>query len=543
MAEWLIIIGVTALIVTTLGLMHAAGSRGHSALFFLIPLASLGQVQRNWEDYRWWALARVAALLTTAVGIGLLLLSGQAFLGSAAAPMASQSGQVMRGEQRAQSTAFVSSEEAAMLAIKGEGKPLAGRLHGKAFHYDRVALINGVLTLSQGRGFLSDLEVRIVLDWDPDDITERRTLLINPSDQDAPVVHLSWKPEGKDFPETRIFKEGYKMELALAPLDKEQLTGSLELIMPDSYKSYLVGDFTAYTNNLRYRNGQVDLHYDHPDTLAHVSREYLNTQFPEGALDSIQIDNVQMHRSEGTGEVVAKVMLTNGAVQERSLQLEKSSVGWSVTPGSMESREISPAREGESQLVDPATLPEQEQTPRVPAPVTRTFPELVAYNGQQVTIETRDGDSLPGIIRGVGADSLKLEMAVGSGSVERNVDAGQVVSVLLANGQQVNVKGDDDSAGTALETEDDGSVDSPPATQSKPAEPPVAPSVTNSKLPALGQLQGKEVTVTAGDGSQRRGILTGVESDHVTLSVPMGAGSMEYFYDLDSISNIEAVKH
>ena len=75
MAELLIIIGVSGFIISTLGLMHEAGSRGHSALFFLLPLASLGQVQQHWEEYRWWALGRVASLLTAAVGVCLLYTS------------------------------------------------------------------------------------------------------------------------------------------------------------------------------------------------------------------------------------------------------------------------------------------------------------------------------------------------------------------------------------------------------------------------------------------------------------------------------------
>lgn len=44
MAELLIIIGVSAIIVTTLGLMNEASHRGHSPVFFLVPLVSLGYI-------------------------------------------------------------------------------------------------------------------------------------------------------------------------------------------------------------------------------------------------------------------------------------------------------------------------------------------------------------------------------------------------------------------------------------------------------------------------------------------------------------------
>ena len=100
MAELLIIIGVSTIIVTTLGLMNEASHRGHSALFFILPLASLGQVQQGWEHYRWWALARVAGVLTAAVGGALFAMS----LSTAATTLSSQSGQVQRGEKMATTT-------------------------------------------------------------------------------------------------------------------------------------------------------------------------------------------------------------------------------------------------------------------------------------------------------------------------------------------------------------------------------------------------------------------------------------------------------
>ncbi len=92
MAELLIIIGVSGFIISTLGLMNEAGSRGHSALFFLLPLASLGQVQQHWEEYRWWALGRVASLLTAAVGVALFLATGQS-------PLEQTPGKTWRGRR------------------------------------------------------------------------------------------------------------------------------------------------------------------------------------------------------------------------------------------------------------------------------------------------------------------------------------------------------------------------------------------------------------------------------------------------------------
>ncbi len=538
MAELLIIVGVSALIITTLGLMHEAGSRGHSSLFFLVPLVSLGQVQSHWEYYRWWALGRVAAVLTTAVGIGLFVVTGGSLAGDVSAqPVSSQSGQVLRGEKKASSTAFVSSEESALLVVAGQGKRLTGRLHGETFRYDRVALIDGVLTLSQGEGFLADLEVRVLLGWNPEDISERRTLIVGPSDEDGPVVHLSWKPESQDYPETRIFDGGYRMELALAPLDTGQLSGSLVLVMPDSFKSYLTGDFTAHTNHLRYRNGQVDLYFDHEDTLAHVAEEFLRTQFPEGAVSTIEARHVTLRRTENSGQVMAVVELSNGAVQERTVRLEKSDVGWAVVAGSMETRVTSAAKEGGLELVTPSAEKPAEPERAGPEPITQTFPELVAYENQSVVLETIGGRTLEGVLRKVGGDRLWLVMNVGSGNVERSVGADELQSLILSSGQKVVL--------TAPEG------DQPEAAEIEPAEPAPAPSHTAETVPAeqtpaasseLKALVGKNVTIEANEGPRRTGILQAVADDHLTLSVPLGAGNMEYFYDIDSIRHIEAAR-
>ena len=535
MAELLIIIGVSTIIVTTLGLMSEASHRGHSALFFIIPLASLGQVQQGWESYRWWALARVAGVLTAAVGAALFVMAHSVAAPPSAA-LSGQSGQVQRGSQMATTTTFVTSEEAALAVVAGQGKALSGRIHGRTFHYDRVALIDGVLTASQGGGFLPDLEVRALIGWKPEDITERKNLLVTPSEVNPPVVHVSWKPEDKDYPETQIFKGGYRMELALAPLGAGQLSGSLVLVVPDSYKSFLSGDFTAYTNHLRYRNGSVDLYFDHEDTLAYVAREYLETQFPEGALESVTPRQVVLRRAESSGQVTAQVLLTNGAEEERSVRLEKSDVGWSVEPGSMVTREIRGPVEGGMTLTVPG---QQEAVGSASAlePITMSFPELLGFVDRAVVLEMTSGRKIDGILRKVSVKRLWIEINVGSGVVERSFPKDELQSLVLGNGQKVivernNAAGNDENRSAAV---------SPDSTGGQTAISNV--DSTQSNDPRIEEFQamlGQSVTVTADEGPSRTGLLQTVESDHITLSVPMGSGNMEYFYDLNSIRSIEA---
>ena len=70
----------------------------------------------------------------------------------------------------------------------------------------------------------------------------------------------------------------------------------------------------------------------------------------------------------------------------------------------------------------------------------------------------------------------------------------------------------------------------------------IDPDSPFAKLRELRALVGKSVTITAAGVATRTGILQAVSEDHLTLSVAMGAGNIEYFYDMNSIQKVEAVR-
>ena len=435
-------------------------------------------------------------------------------------PINAVPGQVLRGAKTPAATTFVRSPEAALLMVQGDGKPLSGLIHGQTLlNPVRVTLINGVLSIHQGEAFLPDLSVSILLGWRPEDIQERRTLLITPAESGGPPVHVSWKPEGRSYPETRIFNEGYRLELALAPLGDQQFTGALQLVLPDTLRSYLVGDFTVQTNHLRYRNGKVDLFFDHPDTLGYVAREYLHTQFPAGAVASIRIENVNLRRASREGEVQARVALRDGTVERRRLQLEENSVGWAVTPGSMETRVLAAgAAETADSGVLGASAPRASLSPAVTVRLHR-FTDLASYLGQQVTVTERDGSASSGTLTRVNEQRLWLEMTMGSGRAEINLREDSVRELMLADGTRL-----------VLDTAGGGETAAAPA--------PDRASPDEDGAPYQG-LIGGPVTVTLESGERHRGTLVDVDKRRVTLAVAMGSGKVEYFYDLGDVASIE----
>jgi len=206
----------------------------------------------------------------------------------------------------------------------------------------------------------------------------------------------------------------------------------------------------------------------------------------------------------------------------------------------METRVITPPREGSATLRSPVFEKSPSEQVQALPPVEKTFPELVAYMDRKVLLETRSGRELEGVLRRVSGDRLWLVMNVGSGNVERSVSAEELKSLTLSNGQRVDLVSEGDGNGEAEVVYDNDPRVEQPSQQVSKAEEPV--EEISAKLKELRDLVGKSVTITASGVATRTGILQAVTEDHLTLSVAMGAGNIEYFYDMNSIQKVEAAR-
>ncbi|MCH8543246.1 MAG: hypothetical protein LAT61_06740 [Alcanivorax sp.] len=551
MTQVMLIIGLTLLLLGTFGLMRDIAAKGRSALVFLLPLAGLRHVQENWADVWWAALMRVFGVALMLLGLGLavardpLLMQEPQRLFSVTA---TGQGGVLAGSQRAELNAFVSSEEAIRIAIRNDDDPrLSGNINGRAFRYDRVELINGVFSAQQGEGFIPDLEVRIMLRENPMPITQRRTLLVRPGDENPPEIHLSWREQGSDLPETQIIREGYRMELHLAPLDHNQLTGFLQLILPDTRRSFLSGDFSAYTNRLRYVNNQVDLTFDHPDTLNYLAREHLRSQFPEGMISHVEVLETRMQRREQIGSTRMRITLRNGRVEERLLRLERSSVGWAMRPGATEITVVQAGEQGDLRLITSAPRRKDGEGDTRPAspppPITLPFTDFGQYTGRQVELLRTDGSRQSGILRTVDGDRLMLETTVGSGSLTYAVSSRELVMLQLTDGQQIFAEGhapQDQQQARKQAAPTPASEDAQDAGEASAATAgQVVPEVVSDELRRYKALTGRQVRISGQDGRVRTGVLRSVDERQLTLEVPVGSGALEYYYRLEEIANLE----
>lgn len=542
MAGAMLLVGITGLLLGTAALMRDAAGRGYSPLWFLLPGVGLGYVQENWAEIGWAALLRVLGVALMLLGAGLMIARDPLLLSHPQRLFGTPTSATMAGSQHAELNSYIGSEEAILLAIRNDANPhLTGRVNGQHFHYQRVELVDGVLSAQQGEGFIPELEVRVLLPEDPLPVHERKTIYVRPGDEQAPEIHLSWLPAGQELPETRIITGGYRMELHLAPLDRYQLKGFLQLLLPDIERSFLSGEFIAHTNRLRYVDGQVDLRFDHPDTLDYLAEQYLASQFPAGMIRQTELLGTTMRRREGTGTSHVRIALTNGRVEERTLHMERTEVGWVMRPGNVAVVVLEPGETADVRAPQVRRPERRDDTPEVPASITVTFAELGRYRGQQVTVlREAAAPQQQGIVRGLERNRLLLETTLGSGTLEYFVEQSELYGLRLANGQQVLISDGARRPSTDASPAGKNAGESTRGNISGSAGDSTDDSALAEPSPYAG-LIGRMVRITGHDGRSRTGVLSRVTAAHLTLEVPVGSGTLEYYYRPEEVAALEQV--
>lgn len=559
MAGTLLIIGLTLFFLGSLALAREASARGHSWVLLLVPFASARYVQNNWSDVWLAAMTRVLGVAMVLVAAGIAIARDPLVLEEPGRLFGVQARPEVAGSKLADMNSFVNSAEAIQIAIRNdENENLSGRIHGQDFLYDRVEVIDGILTARQGSGFLPDLELRILLDRDFTGLESREKIYVQPGESEPPVVHLSWKDqEGKL--QTEIVRSGYQMELQLAPLTDHQLSGFLQIILPDARQSFLSGEFVAYTNRLRYMGDRVDLTYNHEDTLKYVAEQYLHTQYPEGAIKQVIFSNTRMRLSRDEGSTSATVTLASGRIERRDIPLERSDIGWAVRPSGVE---ITVVREG-GEMIGALTEPEadkpddgadEEPTEQPVEERQVEFSALADYLGLAVVTQRTDGKRQEGVLREVDDKRVVVEASLGGGTVRYQVKREELTRVEVpARHLVLLVEKPAAEVGAGMpETAPEPSPEAPAETATAPAagteaspgparEEEAPPEEAAAAAPGPAELVGRTVRVTDNTGRTRTGLLKSVAEDgRVTLTVRMGAGSVDYYYRPGEIRSVEA---
>ncbi|GAB3383130.1 MFS transporter [Azotobacter armeniacus] len=166
------------------------------------------------------------------------------------------------------------------------GIQLRGELNGRSFTPQEGELIGGVLTLRERRGGLVERELRIHLSH-----TSPGPLRINILPEDhgqLPLMEINWSVPNLIQPKTQHLAQGYTLHLDLEPKAPNLLVGDFHLVLPERFRTSLSGWVELSTNELHYRNGKADAHFDSEDALAYVIKDYLARLF--------ETDAVQLHK-------------------------------------------------------------------------------------------------------------------------------------------------------------------------------------------------------------------------------------------------------
>lgn len=202
---------------------------------------------------------------------------------------------------------------------------LNGQLDGRPFSPQIGKFTDGMLTLSEGDDLFARQAVNIRLgsvlpggvkiDVLPQDV--------NPAHE----VEINWMRAEQQLPEARLIQSGYTLHLDLQPVPPNKLAGDFHLVLPAHYNTSLSGHIEVFTDDLRYRAGQVDLNHDSGDTLGYLARDHLQRRFQTRAVNVVSLSPITFSKPAETLSVQAEV---NGAPSQFDLVIGKDQNGWAV---------------------------------------------------------------------------------------------------------------------------------------------------------------------------------------------------------------------
>lgn len=525
MTAFLWIFGLVVVGLTTRWLLEHSAKRGVAGWRLIIPFMASAYIREYWEDVRWVALARIAGATFVLMGVGVALAKHPVLL-SQPWLLWQVNEQSASGNTQVDVERYLMAQKQVIQATKlKRDRTLSGQINGRPFYYTRASLVNNMLDVRQGSEFFPELEVRVMLDIDPRGIESRQEFYIKPSDKNPPEVFVTWRNDDGGI-QTRIVKREYSLQLALAPRAKGRLSATMQLILPGEPLSYLSGDFVLETNHLRYKGDDVDITFDHTDTLEYVALQYLNGLYSRKAVQQVEIQSSQMNLHQKSGTAIATVLLSDNQLEEHRLELERMDFGWQVKPGS---NKVTVLRQGGEALKASAA----------PEPIYITLEDLPLYYGERVVLTRVDGGKEEAIMRGLGRRGLLVEEKISAGSVEFHIDPDSITQITLRNGQPLLWKKDQEQeTGLALQENDQ-----PAAAKPKVAEKPEEPELDElSDFAQFADLKGHQVKVVAKDGKERVGRLDGLATNQLTLTVSMGAGAVQFFYKPEDVESVEPLK-
>ncbi len=237
---------------------------------------------------------------------------------------------------------------------------LNGQLDGRPFSPERGKFDDGVLTLSEGDDIFARQAVSLRLGS-----AQPGSVQIDVLPQDVNPGHnveISWMRPEQQLPEARLIQSGYTLHLDLQPVPPNKLAGDFHLVLPVHYNTSLSGQIEVFTDELRYRDGKVDLTHDSADTLKYLARDHLQRRFK--TRDVIVASIAPFNFSKPAKSISVQAMV-KGASRQFELEIGKGQAGWAIQGDEYPSLPIE--NEIEPRIVATQTVPDpfSASSPRI----------------------------------------------------------------------------------------------------------------------------------------------------------------------------------
>lgn len=280
---------------------------------------------------------------------------------------------------------------------------LRGEFRGAPFAPEQAELIDGVLSLREGQDFYARREIQVRLPQPPDGPLRLDVL---PDDPGArPEIEISWLESEQGLPEARRLNRGYSLHLELLPEPPNRMRGVFHLVLPAEYRTTLSGQIELYTDRLRYKDGQVDTHFDSQDTLAWVLRDYLQRRFASREVELSPLPRLDTRRNELSVPLGFRVA---GQPDWLRLELYRSAQkGWAVRDDHFPKlrEDVAPAQasvvaEQQPEVVAAAPAPVQQG----PLALEQLRAAPQQFQNRRMRVITQRGSTAEGVFTGLDSE-------------------------------------------------------------------------------------------------------------------------------------------
>ncbi|WP_417788125.1 MFS transporter [Stutzerimonas xanthomarina] len=312
------------------------------------------------------------------------------------------------------------------------GFRLHGRLDGRPFNPQFGSYIDGVLTLREGDQLFARQEVSIRLGTEPSGAVQIDVL---PGDVDpVPEVEINWMRPEQELPEARRIQSGYTLHLNLQPVPPNKLAGDFHLVLPAHYHTSLSGHVELFTDDLRYRAGQVDLTHDSAGTLAYVASDHLQRRFETRAVTIETLAPVSFPASSLVLSVQAKI---ERRARLFELNVSKGDQGWAVENDSYPALSAAAETPLKVAAAQSESLPQSTAASRVDRrqrfSLARLLRNPARYEHMQIRAQTKRGGVAEGRFKGLDPDgNLAIRQRLkGAGEAVFNLSPDDIVLLEL----------------------------------------------------------------------------------------------------------------